>query len=84
MMQMQISRKNDANIIENSRFVAVNEKLRGISRNMKNFAIFRGNRQISQFRTHRDKFLSLSQLARRIQYTHFSKFAIFQRSSTIF
>ena len=56
---MQISRNNDADIIENSRFVAVNEKFRGILRNKWIFAIFRGNRHISRFHTHRDKFLSL-------------------------
>ena len=44
----------------NSRFVALNEKSRGISRNSANFAIFRGRRKISRFRTCFDKFLSLT------------------------
>ena len=57
---MQISRNNDANTIENSRFVAVDETFRGICKISRFFAVFRGNWQVSQFRTHRDKFLSLS------------------------
>ena len=55
------TRNNDENFAKNSdfkenlRFGAANEKFRGILRNLGNLAIYRGRRQISRFRTDRDK-----------------------------
>ena len=51
--------QSDAENHKKSRLIADKEDCREMSRQMPNIAICRGKRQLSRFRTHRDKLLPL-------------------------
>jgi len=56
---------------DTSRYYAVCQEFRDLSRKTANSAIFRGKCQISRYRTHRDKYLPLTIIQAKDSSQHF-------------